>query len=346
MSVALDLGSHWIRSLRYRGEALSARRQRSSFAVIPDVPAQRERLRAARIGFATCDGNLVLMGDSAIELSRVFDMPAMELLPGAMVPQQNPVARQIAGILVDALLGQPQESDEVCCFIQPAQVVDARDERGESLEFFRRLIRLKGYWPLPMSAGQALVFAELARDGFTGIATVLGASGAELCVTHRGVPLFSRSIPRGGRWLDEQLARQCELVQHDASGRLRYDVDQAQRVREDSGAVSQIASPLVDQMLSEWIGDLADHLVGEIIRSLEETPRLSELPQPLAVVLGGGMMETPGLVEMVSRLLLSRRLPVRIQTPRLAHRSPYTIARGCLINAELEITTRSFRAAA
>jgi len=346
MSVALDLGAHTLRSLRYRGESLTARRQRSAYAVIPDVPSQREMLRQARIGYANCDGNLVLMGDAAIEMSRVFDLPSMDLLPAGMVPANNPVARQVAAIMVDALLGMPQQADEVCCFIQPAQVVDARDERSESQEFFRRLIRIKGFQPLSMSAGQALVFAELARDGFSGIAAVLGASGCELTIAHRGVPMFSRSIPRGGRWLDEQVARLCELTMRDPSGRMRYDIDQSSRLRES--AKSAVSSPTLDaeRHLQFAYHDLINHLCGEFLRSLEETPRLRELPQPASFVLSGGLFETPGLADLLRQKLMTMSLPIRIQTPRLAPRGMYAIARGCLINAELEITTRSFRAAA
>lgn len=346
MSVALDLGAHALRSLMCRGDALRARRQRSAYAITPDVPAQRDMLRQARIGFANCDGNLVLMGDSAIEMARVFDVPALDLLPAGMVPTNNPVARQILAILVDSLLGAPQEADEVCCFIQPAQVVDSRDERAESQEFFRRLIRIKGFQPLAMTAGQALVFAELARDGFSGIAAVLGASGCELTVAHRGVPMFSRSIPRGGRWLDEQVARLCDMIRHDASGRVRNDVDQASRLRES--ARSALLSPTIEaeRHLQFAYHDLANHLCGEILRSLEETPRIGELPAPVSVVFGGGLFETPGLADLVSQKLMAMRLPVSIRAPRVAQRGQYAVARGCLINAELEITTRSFRSAA
>jgi hypothetical protein len=346
MSVALDLGAHTLRSLRYRGESLTARRQRSAYAVIPDVPAQREMLRQARIGFANCDGNLVLMGDAALEMSRVFDLPAIDLLPSGMVPSNNPVARQITAIMVDALLGTPQQADEVCCFIQPAQVIESRDERTESQEFFRRLIRIKGFQPLSMTAGQALVFAELARDGFSGIAAVLGASGCELTIAHRGVPMFSRSIPRGGRWLDEQVARLCDMKMLDSAGRMRSDIDQAARLRE--AAKSAITSPTIDaeRHLQFAYHDLVNHLCGEILRSLEETPRLRELPQPASFVLSGGLFEAPGLADLIRQKLATMQLPIRVQSPRVASRGMYAVARGCLINAELEITTRSFRAAA
>lgn len=286
MSIALDLGSHSIRSLRPVGRQLHARNCRSVYSILPDNTEQRRLLEKAKIAYAACDDNLILLGEAAEELSRLFQTPCIDLLPGGTVPQSDPVARQIIALFIDALLPAPTMERQICCFTQSGHA-RAQTSFESRTGFVAHLIQLRGYVPRPLGAGMALIFAELVQEKFTGIGLALGAAGAEISIAHCGHEIASCSVPRGRVWADE----------------------------------------------------LATLIATE--------PRVGRLTQRLSIVCGGGTARTPGFCGLLRQQLYQHRLPVELGDIRLASDSPYTIARGCLINAQLEAAdTQPLRRAA
>jgi hypothetical protein len=346
MTVALDLGAWSIRSLRRQGDALVARRQGSAWLSLPDTRAERARLDDAAIPYAACQGSLVLMGDAARGWSHTRRTPVTDLLPGGMIPPRDPVPRQIVQSLVEAVVPPATYDRETCAFIQPAQAIHAGDERAEGVDFFRRLLRVRGYETLAVSAGMALAHAELVREEFTGLALVWGAAGCEVCVARHGVPLVDSTVPRGGRWLDDRIAQACEMVHHDPTGWVGYDLDQAARLRESATGALVAPSIRAEEWIQQFTRELVQQTVAEIARVLERTTGLLEIRQPLAVICGGGLCETPGFLPLLADRFLQTTWPIRLRTPRKAKHTPFAIARGALIVAELEENARRFRSAA
>lgn len=334
MSIALDLGTHALRSLRRDGDHLIARRCRTAYAVLPDHGEQRQLLERAAIAYSVCEGNLILQGDAAAELSRLFQVPCIDLLPNGVVPQADPVARQIIGLLIDSLLPVPAQPHEICCFTQPLHAVRRHGGKTGQLEFFTRLIRLRGYIPQALNAGMAVIFAEMSREAFTGIGASCGASGCEISVAHQGREIVACSVPRGGQWIDQHLARAQQAYCWDAFGNKSLDVDRMAREKESRSLIAP--NNPEDQLLADRYGDLVSFALGELSRELATIPQLADLPQPLHVVCGGGVARIPDFCELLRRQFAAMEWPIGIGAIRLATDSPYTIARGCLINAELE----------
>src|SRR6185436_14306847 len=158
---------------------------RSVYAVLPDNATQRQLLDRADIPFAACEGHLILLGDAAAELARSFQTPCCDLLPGGVLPQSDPIARQVISLLIDALL-PPSHQHALCCYTQPLHALRRHGGTTGQHEFFARLIHLRGYEPRLLSAGLALISAEMRAEAFTGIGFVVGASGCEISVAHQG----------------------------------------------------------------------------------------------------------------------------------------------------------------
>lgn len=346
MTVALDPGTWNIRSLRRQGESLVGRRQASAWLTMPDTRAERARLDDAAIPYAACQGSLVLMGDAARNWSHTRRTPVNDLLPGGMIPPRDPVPRQIVQSLVEAVVPPATYDRETCAIVQPAQAIHAGDERADGVDYFRRLLRVRGYETLAISAGMALAHAELVREEFTGLTLVWGAAGCEVCVARQGVALVDSTVPRGGRWLDDRIAQGCDMVHQDPTGWVGYDLDQAARLRES--ATGALVSPSIraEEWIQQFTRELLQHTVAEIARVLERTTGLSEIRQPLAVICGGGLLETPGFLPMLVERFAQTTWPIRLRGPRKARHSPFAIARGALIVAELEENARRFRSAA
>lgn len=336
MSISLDLGSSRLKSLRQRGEHLLGRGCRSAYATLIDSESRRKLLDQLQIPYARCEEKLAIIGDPVSDFTHLFQMPAVPLLPDGHVPQDDPPARQIIASLVEALLPEPQQSGEICCISMAGLPVDADDGEHHDVEFFTRLLRLRGYQPMLLSAGMGVVLAELVDQSFTGIGMSLGASHCEVSLAHRGIEIARSSIPRGGDWIDEQLAAERDSYCWDPNGNRFADVESEREWKVE--AERNIGQPADDRetLLAELYASLIDDVLKSAARDFAQTASVRDVPQPLSLVVSGGVARINGFSDLLVPALRKTPFPVEVGTVRMATDSDYIVTRGGLISAELE----------
>lgn len=352
MSIALDFGASTIRSLRRTGERLTTRSSRLEYAVLPDSPAHRRLLERGQVSFLTCETDLILAGDDAHKNADLFRTPCRPLMENGRVPENDPLARQVIARLTESVLPTAQEHGELCGMTLPGgAALDGSDTRPD-FEYLTRIVRLQGYEPLIVPSGQALVLAELVRNSFTGIGLTFGHGSCEALLAHRGAIVCHAAVGLGGEWLDQQLLNRLQSAPSDAAPTASDELDPLTEKsiterRENLSAPVHLASDrheaqLIASLLAESLGKLLQEFAAELNR----TPRARDTPQPLPVVCAGGLARTPGFGTLLVQALKKHPLPVVTGEPRLVTECPQTIARGLLIAAELEASTRSASKAA
>jgi hypothetical protein len=207
-------------------------------------------------------------------------------------------------------------------------------------------VKLQGYEPKLVPASQALILAELVESAFTGIGIVFGASGCEAILAHRGNPICHAASDHGGEWIDRELAKKLNapsVAPVGESSEASSDQTFAHesqlsitRRREQLTSAATISGDAftkhAESLLQETIFELCD----ELIRSR----RAKELPSPLPIICGGGLIQTPGFGSILASVLQEVNLPIQTLRPRLITRGDHSIVRGLLISAELEATSR------
>lgn len=346
MSVALDLGTFRLKSLSCRGDRLIVRKCRTVYAALPDTPARRQGLQQMRLPFAVCEDMLVVIGDGAVQLSQMLGTPLRPLLPDGKVPHDDPPARQILATLIDSTLPEPEAAGEFCCMILPPASRSTRRRGTAEYEFLSRLVRLRGYSPLVIDAGTAVVLAELSSAGFTGIGISFGASTTQATLAYQGREVASCSIPQGGDWIDDQAARSEGAYTWDAAGARFVDVNTVRRWKERcDGSILEPATRR-DARLCELYRELLVVVVSRLTEEFADVlPRLG-LRQPLAVAAAGGTARIPGFRDLLMQAFQESTLPVEADGIRVAVKADHAIARGALIYAQLEAETQATLAAA
>lgn len=346
MSIGLDLGAHEFRSLRKEGDYLSARRCRAAYCVLPATRQQQLLLDQAAIPYVWCGENLVLIGDAAAEHAETFRSPLRAVLPGGRFRRRDPLARQIAALLVESLLTARTGPEPICCLTAPGTADPAGDH--PELEFFTRVVRLHGYRPLVAHAAAAAGLAELGRSGLTGIGASFGATATEISIIHRGVERARCRIDCGGQTIDAEFARMCDEYRWDADGKPYLDVVSAERRKlacsERGPGQPEQSDDFVRMhgLYRDWLMHVMDES-GAVLRA-SVSPR--EFPQPLPFVCAGGPVRFPGFQELCEETVSKAGFPVPVNEVRVASRPDYAVARGCLISAELETTIDETPAAA
>ena len=212
---------------------------------------------------------------------------------------------------------------------------------SSELEFFSRLIRLRGFSPQVLSAGLSVVLAELSRHSFSGLGLSFGAATSELVVAHRGVELAMCSVPQGGDWLDEQIAKEFGDTLLDDAGEPILDLPKAANRRHTFEGLLNAPTSNAERFMASLHRDLLYALIRSATFTLASLPRVLEIPQPLPLVVGGGVARIGGFEGLLRQAIELARFPLAISEIRFANSHDFTIARGGLINAQLESDIRS-----
>ncbi|MBA3314054.1 MAG: hypothetical protein M3552_16195 [Planctomycetota bacterium] len=330
MSIALDIGTSRLRSLRREGVELIGRSTPATFSLIADDPSSRGLLTRAELAFATGEGELALVGDAALEHAAAFRATPLPLLPGGMVPSDDPPARQLLGTIIESLLPEAEDVGSPCGLILP--VASMTDEA--SAEFIARLVRMRGYEPLPLTETHALALATLSAERFSGISIVMGAGGCSMSLIHRGRELAGVQEPRGTAWIDALIASAGRRYAHGADGERYLDTESVRRQRES--LADPLTRPTTDfaSRVAEHYRELLHTTAREFAASLRRD-RLGRFETPLSVVCAGGGTRPAGFAALLTAALVAAELPFVLGPTKLAPCDEYVVARGALIHAEL-----------
>ena len=336
MNIALDVGSHEFRSLRIDGGRLVARCCRSAYVVLDDSESTREILKQVGISWAVCDGQLIVYGDAAERVSQLFRIPCLELLPGGMLPADNPPVRQMVATLVESLVGRADENGAMCALTLPVTTNSGGDWKNQQREFISRLLKLQGYVPLELSSPQALVLAELGEQTFTGIGLVFGAGSSQAGLIHRGNVLAQCDVPYAGNWIDLRLARAQQVHFWDVRGNKYLDVNTTNAWKHVFNGSLRAPVSSRDQQLADLHRGMVEFLLREAAMKFGPEIKRFGIVESLPVVISGGTARIPGFADLVRDVLPTVSLPVRIGDVQLSAENDYTVARGGLIRVELE----------
>ena len=318
MSIALDVGVSQMRSLRRRRFRLVGRNCRSSYAALPDSPIRRRVLDEERVSYAVCEDSLIMLGDLVSEFAQLFHVPSVPLLLAGDVPHDDPPARQAIAAIIDAILPEPQAPKEHCC-LSISGLPDRRSPAGhESLDFLTQVVRLRGYVPSILSSTRAVVLAELVGDAFSGIGMSFGAGSCEIGLVHCGLEIARCTVPVGGNWIDEQLARRDASYFWDSAGHKYLNTDAATAWKEAfAGSLLELTSAR-EWVLCELYQDLITRALTEACQTFSAVPEVADVPQPVSVVCSGGATSISGFCELLTRSIQKTPLPVAVKQVTVA----------------------------
>ncbi len=321
MSIGLDLGTTLFRSIRSTGTELVGRQCGAVYIVLADTASHRRLLEQSGVRFATCGNDLVLFGQPAIEWADILNLPVISLLPDGRVPQSDPVARQILALMVDAVLPPAEQIGDVCCLTVPGGHDISRHNLPYDVRFFQQLVALRGYEPKLMTAGLAVVLAELSAASFSGIGISFGAGSCQVGVVHCGRELANF-------YFDEYLVDQSLE---------RSDTNPASEGAESNPNRTAARDHLLVRALTETLTATRDEL--------ERRDVSRWMSQPTHIVCTGRPTAEAGFLDLLIQVWTSLEWPMKVGSLQIADDAVYSIARGCLIQSRLENRTANHRAA-
>jgi hypothetical protein len=328
----LDVGTSYIVLSKEDNGNLTYKDFRDAFYVIkPTTPVATKMIEkglAGKVFIKDADGSFILLGKDAIEKAIERNDTAKRPMYKGVVSAKEKDAKRVLAFILKEVVGQASEPGEKLVFCVPAQPVDQEDEDfdvGYHEDVVKTILAECGYNARAINEAEALCYAELENDEYTGIAISCGAGMTNVCVMLNGEPTVVFSTTKSGDWVDRMSAV--------ATG----EPDSVVQAEKEGGGF-KIGEPIENPVLgavSAYYERLIDYTTKQLAAALTGHKSLPKFKDALTIVVAGGTSQANGYIEEFTKKLEDNNFPLNIKVVRHAADPLHAVAKGCLIAAKV-----------
>ena len=328
----LDVGTSYIVLAKQGGGGVEYKDFRDAFYIIkPTTPVATKMIEkglAGKVFIKDSDGSFILLGKDAIEKAIERNDTAKRPMFRGVVSAKEKDAKRVLSFILKEVAGKAKEPGEKLVFCVPAQPVDQEDDDfdvGYHEDVVKTILSECGYNARSINEAEALCYAELEHEDYTGIGVSCGAGMTNVCVMLNGEPTVVFSTTKSGDWIDRMSAV--------ATG----EPDSVVQVEKEGGNFT-IGEPNDNPVLaavSAYYERLIDYTTKNLAAALSSHKALPKFKDPLLIVVAGGTSQAKGYVENFAKMLIANGFPVKIKEVKHAADPLHAVAKGCLIASQV-----------
>jgi hypothetical protein len=332
MSKGLDVGTSFIVLSSENQGNIQYKDFRDAFYVIkPTTPVATKMIEkglAGKVFIKDNDGSFIILGKDAIEKAIERNDTAKRPMYRGVVSVKEKDAKRILAFILKEVAGKASEPGEKLVFCVPAQPVDQEDEDfdvGYHEDVVKTVLAECGYDARAINEAEALCYAELENDEYTGIAISCGAGMTNVCVMLNGEPTVVFSTTKSGDWVDRMSAV--------ATG----EPDSVVQVEKEAGGF-KIGEPTDSPVLaavSSYYERLIDYTTKQLTSALVGHKSLPKFKDPLKIVVAGGTSKAAGYIEIFEKKLQENGFPLPVKEVSHAQDPLHAVSKGCLIASKV-----------
>ena len=332
MAKGLDVGTSFIVLSKEENDNIIYTDFRDAFYIIKPTTSVATKMiekgLSGKIFVKDSDGSFILLGKDAIEKAIERNDLARRPMYKGVVSVKEKESRRILSFILKEVVGQPSEPNEKLVFCIPAQPIDQEDEDfdvGYHEDVVKSILSECGYNPKAINEAEALCYAELENDDYTGISISAGSGMHNICVMLNGEPTVLLSTTKSGDWIDRMVSV--------ATG----ENDSVVQAEKENGNFT-VGEPNENQILaavSSYYERLIDYTTKQLAAALTQHKAIPKFKEPLTIVIAGGTSLAKGYVETFQKKLEENHFPLKIKEIRHAKDPLHSVSRGCLIAAKV-----------
>jgi actin-like ATPase involved in cell morphogenesis len=332
MAIGLDVGTSYIVLSSEIDGNVTYKDFRDAFYIIkPTTPVASKMIEKGLAGktfIKDSDGSFILLGKDAIEKAIERNDTAKRPMYKGVVSAKEKDAKRVLAFILKEVVGQAKELNEKLVFCVPAQPVDQEDEDfdiGYHEDVIKTILSEVGYNAKSVNEAEALCYAELENDDYTGIGISCGAGMTNVCVMLNGEPTVLFSTTKSGDWLDRMTSV--------ATG----ETDSVVQIEKEAGGfkVGEANENPVLSALASYYDRLIEYTARQLSDALSEHKALPKFKHPIKIVIAGGTSQADGYIESLKAKLANIKFPLAISEIKHAEDPLHSVAKGCLIAAKV-----------
>lgn len=324
--VGLDIGTMNIVSARQVGEKVVTKRVRDAFI---DLDSEAKKtLRLSKVDYVEKDGNLIVIGDSALNMANLFKREVRRPLARGVIAAGEMEAQEVLSLLVHHVVEDPVGVNEHIFYSVPASPIDDPDQDVVyHTEIFRKILQEYGYSPHPMNEAMAIIYSQCAKENFSGLAVSFGSGMCNVALAYQTVMGMSFSVARGGDWIDAHAAKALGST----SARMCAIKEKGVNLAKPNGREAEA--------IALYIRNLIRYCLDNIAAQFRRVQATLDLPDPIPFVVSGGTTRAEGFMDVFNEefdTIKKKGFPIQISDVRLASDPMTAVAEGLLVLATEE----------
>jgi hypothetical protein len=332
MGKGLDVGTSYIVLSQDSAGGVIYKDFRDAFYIIkPTTPVATKMIEkglSGKVFIKDSDGSFIILGKDAIEKAIERNDNAKRPMSKGVVSAKEKDAKRVLAFILKEVAGKASEQNEKLVFCVPAQPVDQEDEDfdvGYHEDVVKAILGECGYDARAINEAEALCYAELGDEDYTGIAVSCGAGMTNVCVMLNGEPTVVFSTTKSGDWVDRMSAV--------ATG----EKDSVVQAEKEGGGfvIGEHSDNPVLSAVSSYYERLIDYTTKQLTAALSDHKSLPKFKNPLTVVVAGGTSQAKGYVENFTKKLSENGFPLSIKVVKHASDPLHAVSKGCLIAAKV-----------
>lgn len=326
--VGLDVGTMNIVSARMtETDKVVTNRIRDAFI---DLDAEAKRtLRLSKINYVEKDGNLIVIGDSALNMANLFKREVRRPLQRGVIAAGEIEAQEILSLMVFQVLKEPIVENEACFYSVPASPIDDPDQDVVyHQEIFRKIITEHRYRAMPMNEAMAIIYSQCAAENFSGLAISFGSGMCNVALAYETVKGMDFALARGGDWIDQHAAKALNST----SARVCA-------IKEKGVNLTAAVKSREEEAIVLYIRALIRYCLDNIAVQFRRAQSSMSLPDPIPFIVSGGTSKAGGFLEVFKEefeAVKKKGFPIPISEIRLATDPMTAVAEGLLVLASEE----------
>jgi actin-like ATPase involved in cell morphogenesis len=332
MAKGLDVGTSYIVLSQEQDTNIIYKDFRDAFYIIkPTTPVAVKMIEKGlngKVFIKDEDGSFIILGKDAIEKAIERNDNAKRPMSKGVVSSKEKDAKRVLAFILKEVVGKSSIENEQLVFCIPAQPVDQEDEDfdvGYHEDVIKSILSECGYSPRSINEAEALCYAELGDEDYTGIGISCGAGMTNVCVMLNGEPTVVFSTTKSGDWIDRMTAV--------ATGE-KDSVVQAEKEGGDFIIGEHTDNPVLSAV-SSYYERLIDYTTKQLAMALSNHKSLPKFKNPLSIVIAGGTSQAKGYVEQFSKKIVENNFPLPIKVVKHASDPLHSVSKGCLIAAKV-----------
>jgi len=332
MAKGLDVGTSFIVLSEDNNDKVQYKDFRDAFYIIkPSTPVATKMIEKGLTGktfIKDTDGSFIILGQDAIEKAIERNDTAKRPMFKGVVSAKEKDAKRVLAFILKEVVGQASEPNEKIVFCVPAQPVDQEDEDFDVSyheDVVKTILNSCGYSARSVNEAEALCYAELDDNDYTGIGISCGAGMTNVCVMLNGEPTVVFSTTKSGDWVDRMSAvatgEPDSVVQAEKEGG-NFSVGE----HNDNPILAAVAS---------YYDRLIDYTTKQLSSALSNHKSLPKFKEPLTIVVAGGTSQAKGYIEYFKQKLIDNEFPLPIKEFKHAADPLHAVSKGCLIAAKV-----------
>lgn len=328
--VGLDLGTMNIVSARStEAGKVVTNRIRDCFI---DLDAEAKRtLRLSKINYIEKDGNLIVLGDSALNMANIFKREVRRPLHRGVIAAGELDAQEILSLMIFQVLKEPLMVGEHCFYSVPAAPIDDLDQDViYHQEVFRKIIEEHRYRATPINEAMAIIYSQCAKENFSGLAVSFGSGMMNCALAYETVKGMDFALARGGDFIDTHAAKALGST----SARVCA-------LKEKGVNLVGVNKTREEEAIVLYIRSLIRYCLDNIAVQFRKVQSTLSLPEPIPFIISGGTAKAGGFLDVFREefaVLQKKGFPISISEVRLAEDPMTAVAEGLLVLASEEYT--------